>query len=346
MDAASVPSIREPPRRSRASALSRGGIDRHRALRRSAGIADALAVLLHSKRPLHNLARAMGERDMRAIMQFVLLSMVILRCCPTRISGRTLFGSLQALADGRADRWISLGGYVAYKFLVRAPSGARGHHRRPCLEPATTVICSQDRVRCGPGLAKRFCHHNGIVSSVVRVLIEIAASAPSRFAAIAWPFVTMLLVWRSLLWASIFRGETRRQIPEQKNPAELKPALLFAALYAFVLLAVAAAKQIRSTGLYIVAVISGLTDLDAITLSTGRLADSDKIEATSPGALFSLPTFEPRLQVWHRSCTRSREPDKTGRFGHGGRGRRRNWHSPVMARRRGHQLTQRATEVC
>ena len=42
----------------------------------------------------------------------------------------------------------------------------------------------------------------------------------------------------------------------------------------------AAAKQyFGAAGLYIVAIISGLTDLDAITLSTGQLADSDKIEA-------------------------------------------------------------------
>ena len=57
-------------------------------------------------------------------------------------------------------------------------------------------------------------------------------------------------------------------------------------------------------------------------------------------------TFEPSLQVWHRRCTRSRKPDKAGRSRHGGRGRRRNWHSPVMARQRGQQLTQRVAEVC
>ncbi len=69
-------------------------------------------------------------------------------------------------------------------------------------------------------------------------------------------------------------------MPEQKNPAELKPALLFGALYALVLLAVAAAKEyFGSAGLYVVAIISGLTDVDAITLSTGQLADSKKIEA-------------------------------------------------------------------
>jgi uncharacterized membrane protein (DUF4010 family) len=68
-------------------------------------------------------------------------------------------------------------------------------------------------------------------------------------------------------------------MPEQKNPAELKPALLFGGLYALVLLAVAAAREyFGSAGIYVVAVISGLTDVDAITLSTGQLADSKKIE--------------------------------------------------------------------
>jgi uncharacterized membrane protein (DUF4010 family) len=69
------------------------------------------------------------------------------------------------------------------------------------------------------------------------------------------------------------------QMPEQKNPAELKPALIFGGIYALVLLAVAVAKQyFGSTGLYVVAVISGLTDLDAITLSTGQLAGSNMID--------------------------------------------------------------------
>ena len=75
-------------------------------------------------------------------------------------------------------------------------------------------------------------------------------------------------------------AETRRENSGTEEPSELKPAFLFGALYALVLLAVAAAKHyFGSAGLYIVAIISGLTDLDAITLSTGQLADSGKIEA-------------------------------------------------------------------
>jgi uncharacterized membrane protein (DUF4010 family) len=116
--------------------------------------------------------------------------------------------------------------------------------------------------------------------SIIRVLVEIAAVAPTHFVEMAWPLVAMLAV--CVLTAVGLYFPSRRQaakLPEQKNPAELKPALVFGALYALVLVAVAAAKQyFGSAGLYIVAIISGLTDLDAITLSTGQLADSKKIE--------------------------------------------------------------------
>jgi uncharacterized membrane protein (DUF4010 family) len=45
-------------------------------------------------------------------------------------------------------------------------------------------------------------------------------------------------------------------------------------------MAVAAGKeQFGQTGLYLVGVISGLTDMDAITLSTARLVDAGRLEA-------------------------------------------------------------------
>ena len=69
------------------------------------------------------------------------------------------------------------------------------------------------------------------------------------------------------------------QMPEQKNPAEIKAAFVFTGLYAGVLLAVAAAKEyFGSAGLYVVSVVSGLTDMDAITLSTARLAETGGVD--------------------------------------------------------------------
>jgi uncharacterized membrane protein (DUF4010 family) len=67
--------------------------------------------------------------------------------------------------------------------------------------------------------------------------------------------------------------------PVQGNPAELKTALIFAGLYALVLLGVAAARDyFGAGGLYGVAVASGLHDLDAITLSTARFVEHGQVE--------------------------------------------------------------------
>ena len=61
-------------------------------------------------------------------------------------------------------------------------------------------------------------------------------------------------------------------MPDLKNPTELRTALTFAAIYAVVLLTTAWLTDIAGTaGLYAVALASGLTDVDAITLSSLRM---------------------------------------------------------------------------
>lgn len=117
--------------------------------------------------------------------------------------------------------------------------------------------------------------------SVVRVLVEIAAVAPGMFGKIAPPLIAMLVSCAAITAALCFPGRKQgATMPEQKNPTELKSALMFGALYAIILLAVAAAKEhFGSAGLYVVGVISGLTDVDAITLSSAQLAASNSIDA-------------------------------------------------------------------
>jgi uncharacterized membrane protein (DUF4010 family) len=66
------------------------------------------------------------------------------------------------------------------------------------------------------------------------------------------------------------------QLPEQENPTQLKSAIFFGAMYAVVLFALAGAKEyIADEAQYTVAGISGLTDMDAITLSAARRSRTD-----------------------------------------------------------------------
>jgi uncharacterized membrane protein (DUF4010 family) len=66
-------------------------------------------------------------------------------------------------------------------------------------------------------------------------------------------FVLMALLSAGTFFLSRAAGD---QMPEQENPAELKSALIFGAIYAVVIFAVAAAKEYFGTGgLYVVALL-------------------------------------------------------------------------------------------
>ena len=81
-------------------------------------------------------------------------------------------------------------------------------------------------------------------------------------------------------------------MPEHGNPSNLKPAVLFALIYAVTLLCVEAAKEhFGSAGMYTVAALSGLTDLDAITISVSQLVGADRLPATQGWKLIILATM-------------------------------------------------------
>jgi uncharacterized membrane protein (DUF4010 family) len=67
-------------------------------------------------------------------------------------------------------------------------------------------------------------------------------------------------------------------MPAQQNPTNLRAALLFAGIYALVSLGAAYAQDLLgSRGLYAVAAISGLSDMDAITLSSGKAVSESRM---------------------------------------------------------------------
>jgi uncharacterized membrane protein (DUF4010 family) len=76
------------------------------------------------------------------------------------------------------------------------------------------------------------------------------------------------------------------------NPTEIKSALGFGALYALVLVLSAWLQDIAgSGGLYLLALASGLTDVDAITLSSLRMLGMEKIDAAQAATAIALATL-------------------------------------------------------
>ncbi|MGZ5021529.1 MAG: MgtC/SapB family protein [Chthoniobacterales bacterium] len=249
-------------------------------------VGGAMAVLLQFKKPLHTLAGAIGERDMRAIMQFVLLSLVILPVLPHQDFGPYgVWNPFQIWLMVVLIVGISLTGYIAYKCLgTRRGTLLAGVLGGLISSTATTVSYARRTVE-NTNLANLATVVIVIAScvSLGRVLVEMAAVAPVAFASMAPPVAAILAV-SIIIAAAIFLWQPSRdtQMPEQKNPAELKTAFIFAAIYAVVLVAVAVAKEhFGAAGFYTVAIVSGLTDMDAITLSSARLVESGRADPST-----------------------------------------------------------------
>jgi uncharacterized membrane protein (DUF4010 family) len=203
---------------------------------------------------------------------------------------------------------ISLGGYVAYKFLGPRSGGLVAGVLGGLISSTATTVSYARRTRQTPSgvvVVAALVIVAASAAAFARVLAEIAVVAPNTFWRMAAPLGVML-AWMVAIAAGMScfarakengakakggpaalataHGGAPDSSPEvgppvPGNPAELKTALIFAGLYALVLLGVAATRDyFGAGGLFGVAVASGLHDLDAITLSTARFVEYGQVE--------------------------------------------------------------------
>ena len=241
-----------------------------------------VAVLLHLKETLHRFIARIGQTDLTAVMQFVVISLVILPILPDQE-----YGPYQVLNPHNI--WlmvvlivgIGLLGYFIYKVLGNKAGTLLGGILGGLISSTATTVSYARRTSQSKGNSQLAAIVIFIASTVAffRILTEIAIVAPDTLPEVAPPLLAIVgLMCATGLVAYFLNKETGDHMPEQENPAHLKTALVFGAIYALVILGTAAAKDyFGDSGLYIVAVISGLTDVDAITLSTSRLMNIGNI---------------------------------------------------------------------
>ncbi len=261
----------------------------------------AVAVLLQAKQRLHAIADRLGEKDLRAILVFAALTFIVLPLLPDanygpgpyKVWNPRVLWLMVVLVVG-----ISLGGYIAYKFAgARAGTALAGIIGGLISSTAVTLSFSRraGAASSGGGRGKGSRGHESacraaalaiaLASAVlyVRVLVEIGAAGRSLLPAAAWPIGAMLAA--SVLAAGVIFLRQRDEdghTPAQQNPTELRSAVVFAVLFALVLLAVEFAREkFGGAGVYAVAMISGVHDMDAITLSNARLAHTGEMEGST-----------------------------------------------------------------
>lgn len=245
-------------------------------------IAGFVAVVLQFKPELHGFVNRLGNDEMKAIMRFALLAFIILPILPDRA-----YGPFQVLNP--KEIWLTvvfivglnLVGYIISKF-VGSTVGTFSTGILSGMVSSTAATMSFSRaVKTDPKWTARSTTIILVASTVVylRVAIELAAVSPALLKNTAAPLAALFCFSLVLCFLSYkFTRKDHKEVSSNGKPADVRSALLFGLTYAIVVIAIAAAKKYGgSESLYWVAAISGLTDVDAITLSTANLVKDDQL---------------------------------------------------------------------
>lgn len=240
--------------------------------------ATTIAVLLEFKVELHGLVAKLGEKDMKAILQFALITLVILPVLPDRTFGP------YAVLNPRQIWWmvvlivgINLAGYLAHRFVSPDKSllisGVLGG-----LISSTATTASYSRKG---GLAALVVVLVAGSTVYLRLATEVLSTAPQIamlvLPRLALPFLG-LMAWTVWHYRNAQKGAPQESSEASQNPAEMRVALIFAAGYALVLVANAAAKDLLGdSGVLALSIAGGLTDVDAITLSTTHMVNTGRV---------------------------------------------------------------------
>jgi len=256
-----------------------GALVHYRQAYLAVAIALAATAILYFKPHLHAFSRKVEQRDLYAVFQFGLVTFIILPLLPDQDFGP--FGALNprhiwlmvVLISG-----ISLAGYVVLKVVGKKWGGPVLGLLGGIVSSTATTLAFGRHARKDPDFSRTAAVVVILASTVVmvRVAVEVAVIHPALLRQLGLPLFGMLVAGLAaavLVWSRA-RGEDA-VVPDPRNPAELKVAFAVGFLYGLVLLAVSAAKHyFGSEGVFLVSLISGLTDVDAITLSSARLSST------------------------------------------------------------------------
>ncbi len=237
--------------------------------------------LLEMKPTLHGWLRTLEANELEAAVKLLFISVVMLPILPN--NGYGPWNSLNPY-----EIWwmvvlvasISFIGYFAIKItgprfgvLLTAISGG--------LVSSTAVTLDLSRAaRRHPGSSSLMAA--GIVAASAtmfpRIVLEVAVVNDAMVRSILAPMMVMTVVAYAvafILWY-VSRNGKKSEPLNLENPVELATAIKFGAFLAVVMVLANALKNwFGNSGVYSLAAFSGISDVDAITLSLSRMARSE-----------------------------------------------------------------------
>ncbi|WP_230534151.1 MgtC/SapB family protein [Microvirga roseola] len=241
-----------------------------------------VTLILALKQPLHSWLRRLTWLEIRSVL--ILLAMTFL--------------ALPLLPDRTIDPWdavnpaeiwllaiiiaaISFAGYTAVRIMGSqagvALAAVAGGVASSTATTVTLARMAREHPAASPLLAGGILLSGSVM--VLRVIVVGSALNKALLVPLAWPLgaaCAILAGTGGALFLFHGRGSTERPQLDIKNPFDLGTALKLAGLIAVIsLLAKVISTEMGGAGLIVLAALSGIADVDAITLSLARLSQGD-----------------------------------------------------------------------
>ena len=247
------------------------------------GLGVVTAAVLAYKQPLHGFVARLGWDDVYAGLRLLIATFIALPLLPNEpidpwgaLNPYSLWLLVILISS------LSLVGYVLTRLLGPGRGAAITGLTGGLVSSTAVTLSFAKEARDQPQRAGVLAC--GILlawaAMFARVIVEVAVVNRALLAHVLVPFVVMAVVVGGFAAFLYFRGGTERNGAGEgdlliKNPFSLTAAAKFAVLFAVVLLAVKIVQEnFPPSGLYAVAALAGLTDVDAITLSMAEFAKS------------------------------------------------------------------------
>lgn len=262
-------------------------------------VAIALAVitslLMAMKGRLHGAIRNMSTEDIHVTLQFALVAAVILPLLPNRALDP--FGLLNPFQIWLMVVFISGIGFSGYILMnILGPSqgiNLMGFLGGLASSTATTISFSSASKE-NPRMAPQYARAVIMASTVMfpRVFFLILVIHPPLAVKASPPLAAMLAAGLIYIFVAGKRTGGSEDSPSSVkvgNPLKLSTAVKFGLLFAFVLIIIEFAQNsLGTTGVYLTSFLTGLTDVDAISLSLTRLATRNQVTLQVAGVAVVL----------------------------------------------------------
>jgi len=253
--------------------------------------AVVVAVLLVAKPKLEGFSRAVTTEELTAALELAVISVIIYPLLPDRgfgpwevLNPRNIWLVVVLVAG------LSFVGFVAMRFAGErrglAITGAVGG----LVSSTAVTMAMADRSREDDGLSRPAAAAAVLASTVMPLRIAILAGAID-FGIV--PRLLPVMLAMAAVGAVAARAVARADPGEVvaagsriRNPFSLRQAVIFAGIYALVLLVARAAQEhVGSGGQFLTAALASVADVDAVTIAFTRLGPGDSLWRTSAAAI-------------------------------------------------------------